>query len=155
MLLGGLWHGAAWHFVVWGALHGLFLVVEHALTRRFGARGWVQWPLTRFALAALTFTLTCIAWVFFRAPDVPRAMMHVAAMLGAIPVEPILKTTTLVKVLVTTVFLLGAHVALRRRSLEQISVQTPWPVLVSVWTVMLTLTAFSQGGGNAFIYFQF
>src|ERR1700733_6779092 len=69
MVLGGLWHGAAWTFVIWGALHGVYLCGIHAWTH-FGPK-----PSPRFARLAdiagviLTFSAVVIAWVFFRAPD--------------------------------------------------------------------------------------
>src|SRR5262249_13242388 len=72
MLLGGLWHGAAWTFVVWGGLHGLFLVVEHALRARrtTPSAPTVAGDLVRIAL---TFTLVLVAWVFFRAASLHDA----------------------------------------------------------------------------------
>jgi D-alanyl-lipoteichoic acid acyltransferase DltB (MBOAT superfamily) len=155
MLLGGLWHGAAFHFVAWGALHGLFLVVERALGSRFGGAAWTKALPVRAGLGVLTFTLTCIAWVFFRASDLPRAMMHVAAMLGAIPAEPMLKTTTILKVVLTMVALIGTHIALRKRRLEDVMKKAPAALLGVVWASMLGLIILSQGGGGAFIYFQF
>jgi D-alanyl-lipoteichoic acid acyltransferase DltB (MBOAT superfamily) len=155
MLLGGLWHGAAFHFVVWGGLHGFFLVVERTLRSRFGRAAWTQMLPVRAALGVVTFALTCIAWVFFRASDLPRAMMHVAAMLGAIPVEPILRTTTILKVVLTMVALIGTHIALRNRRLEDVVGRAPAALLGVVWAAMLGLIILSQGGGGAFIYFQF
>jgi alginate O-acetyltransferase complex protein AlgI len=62
MLLGGLWHGAAWTFVVWGALHGLALSAERALGLGATVRGW-----RRFVRVPLTFWWVCVAWIFFRA----------------------------------------------------------------------------------------
>ena len=69
MLLGGLWHGAAWLFVIWGAWHGLLLVVFHKL------RNWRLVPSNDRRLGywfnrQLTFFLVVIGWVFFRAADV-------------------------------------------------------------------------------------
>ena len=155
MLLGGLWHGASWNFVVWGGLHGLFLVVERRLATRFAGSAWTQLPPIRFAVWALTFALVCIAWVFFRASDLPRAMMHVAAMLGAIPVAGVLPSAGIVKVTVTMVGLVGTHIAMRDRRLED--VVSAWPVwlLTVVWAAMLAAVILTEGGGDAFIYFQF
>jgi D-alanyl-lipoteichoic acid acyltransferase DltB (MBOAT superfamily) len=80
MLLGGLWHGAAWTFVAWGALHGAYLCINHAWTH-FG-------PATtpRFARAAdiaafvLTFLAVVIAWVFFRADNIAAALYVLSKM---------------------------------------------------------------------------
>ena len=74
MLLGGLWHGAAWTFVVWGALHGGYLCINHAWNR-FGPEVAPRWqPVTTFAGAVLTFLAVVVAWVFFRANDVDSAI---------------------------------------------------------------------------------
>ena len=60
MVLGGLWHGAAWGFVLWGALHGSCLVVEHQLRgRRIGAPAWLRW--------AIVFHVVVLGWILFRA----------------------------------------------------------------------------------------
>ena len=72
MLLGGLWHGAAWTFVIWGALHGIALLVHREWTRLTDglewatrAMRWLAWPITVYAV--------CVAWIFFRAHDLSRA----------------------------------------------------------------------------------
>ncbi|MNM57429.1 Peptidoglycan O-acetyltransferase [compost metagenome] len=77
MLLGGLWHGAGWTFVIWGGLHGLFLVVQQAWRKVFGAATGRWWP------AALTFLAVMLAWVFFRSPDVATAWDILGALVGA------------------------------------------------------------------------
>jgi len=75
-LLGGLWHGAAWTFVVWGALHGLALVVVRLWSRR-------GMPLPRPLAWALTFVFVAVAWVFFRAASFGDAMTMLRALAGA------------------------------------------------------------------------
>ena len=85
MLLGGLWHGAGWNFVVWGGLHGVYLMAFHAWRR---ARERVPPRPARWAAAQrplswlLTFLAVVIAWVFFRAPDLPSALAIFAGMAG-------------------------------------------------------------------------
>ena len=67
MLLGGLWHGAAWTFVAWGALHGVYLCINHAWNN-FGPRFRRGWSRRRSSPASLlTFLSVVVAWVFFRA----------------------------------------------------------------------------------------
>lgn len=80
MLLGGLWHGAAWTFVIWGGLHGLGLTVNH-YWNKWGPKGWFQghW---RIAAIGLTFAFTTIAWVFFRAESFDGAGRILAGMFG-------------------------------------------------------------------------
>jgi alginate O-acetyltransferase complex protein AlgI len=77
MLFGGLWHGASWNFLIWGGLHGSFLVVERSLGKRA-----LYHALPRPARVALTFVIVLFGWVFFRAPDLPSALSYCATMLG-------------------------------------------------------------------------
>jgi alginate O-acetyltransferase complex protein AlgI len=77
MLLGGLWHGAAWNFVVWGGLHGLLLAAERAAGKRSLYAG-----LPRPLRVGVTFLIVLVAWVFFRAPDLPAALAHLGSMAG-------------------------------------------------------------------------
>lgn len=81
MLLGGLWHGAAWTFVVWGGLHGFYLVVNH-LWRRTAFAIQPQSIGLKFFYGGLTFFAVTIAWVFFRAADLPTAFKILLAMIG-------------------------------------------------------------------------
>jgi alginate O-acetyltransferase complex protein AlgI len=80
-VLGGLWHGAGWTFLAWGALHGLYLTLNHAW-RAFGLQRFGDSALTRLAAWLLTFLAVIVAWVFFRAPDLPTAFNVLAGMLG-------------------------------------------------------------------------
>lgn len=86
MLLGGLWHGASWSFVVWGGLHGLYLVINQAwraLRRRLGySRKTPSWIGQRAAWA-ITFLAVVIGWVFFRAKSFDGALTVLSAMAGS------------------------------------------------------------------------
>jgi alginate O-acetyltransferase complex protein AlgI len=75
MLLGGLWHGASWTFVIWGAAHGIFLSINH-LWRRLGI------ALPRAIAWLLTFLAVVVAWALFRAPSFHRAQEILASMAG-------------------------------------------------------------------------
>ncbi|MCW1883180.1 MBOAT family protein [Luteolibacter flavescens] len=80
MLLGGIWHGAGWTFVAWGALHGLLLCVNHAW---IGARKKMAWKaMPKVPAVALTFLAVLIGWVFFRAHDFESAGRMLASMFG-------------------------------------------------------------------------
>ncbi|MFB2922223.1 MBOAT family O-acyltransferase [Aerosakkonema funiforme] len=78
MLLGGLWHGAGWTFVVWGGLHGLFLIINHAWRK-------LNIPLPKILAWALTFFAVVISWVFFRAHTIHDGIEMVKTMLGIEP----------------------------------------------------------------------
>jgi alginate O-acetyltransferase complex protein AlgI len=83
MLLGGLWHGAAWTFVIWGALHGLMVVLNHGwhyVQRKLGL-GWLAGkPVYRLACWGLTLLAVMHCWVVFRADSVERAVLIYRAM---------------------------------------------------------------------------
>jgi D-alanyl-lipoteichoic acid acyltransferase DltB (MBOAT superfamily) len=80
MLLGGLWHGAAWTFVVWGALHGVYLCINHAWSN-YGPKAPSRFArLADIAGTALTFLAVVVAWVFFRAPDMTTALSVLSKM---------------------------------------------------------------------------
>lgn len=81
MLLGGLWHGAGWTFVLWGGLHGLFLVVNHGW-RRIAPRWLMRARLYPAAASLLTFLVVVVAWVPFRAPTIEGAGRMLAGMAG-------------------------------------------------------------------------
>ncbi len=80
MLLGGLWHGAGWTFVIWGALHGTYLVINHGYRAFKEAVGLSL--QSSFAARMLTFMAVVLAWVFFRAESLDGALVMVQAMLG-------------------------------------------------------------------------
>lgn len=81
MLLGGLWHGAGWTFVLWGGLHGSYLVINHGWRRLTGADGASSgWRAV--AGIGLTFVVVVIAWVPFRAIDIDAALRMWAGMFG-------------------------------------------------------------------------
>ncbi len=79
MLLGGLWHGAAWHFVIWGGVHGSLLCAERAMGKHpvYGA-------LPRPVKIAATFVLVVLTWVLFRADDMTHAIQYFQAMFGTL-----------------------------------------------------------------------
>jgi D-alanyl-lipoteichoic acid acyltransferase DltB (MBOAT superfamily) len=80
MLLGGLWHGAAWTFVAWGALHGAYLCINHAWNN-FGPRIGSRFePVANIAAFTLTFLSVVVAWVFFRADSMASAVYVLSKM---------------------------------------------------------------------------
>jgi alginate O-acetyltransferase complex protein AlgI len=83
MLLGGLWHGASWNFLIWGGMHGSLLAAERA----FGKRPLYH-ALPRPFRVALTFLIVLFTWVFFRARDLPAAVSYCATMLGFGSTDP-------------------------------------------------------------------
>jgi alginate O-acetyltransferase complex protein AlgI len=154
MLLGGLWHGANWTFVVWGGLHGLYLSIERVLRQRFA--GYRPGPFALLALGLLTYLLVNLTWVFFRAADFPRAWQMLSGMLGLnADTQPMLPAAHLIAVAIIVPGIVIAHWLMRNRTLESAIARTPAAIVGVLWALMAFCIAIEQGDGNAFIYFQF
>jgi len=82
MLLGGLWHGAGWTFIVWGALHGAYLGINHLWKALLPGKRWLPVWLGNLAGGLLTFVAVMVAWVVFRAPNMTDATVMLKAMFG-------------------------------------------------------------------------
>jgi len=168
MLLGGLWHGANWTFVVWGGLHGFYLWVEKfikdKLTRKPGTQDQsiVTAGMTGsntsllFVYALFTFFLINVTWVFFRAGTFSQAWTMLGSMFGmAQDAEPLLTTLAIIKVSVIITLMVIAHWWMRNSSVVQLAQKIPLWFLAIVWALMLFALALSQESTSSFIYFQF
>ena len=153
MLLGGLWHGANWTFVAWGAFHGLILAGERANGRR-GMYAGLPRPLR----VGLTFVLVLVSWVLFRAATLTDALQYLAAMVGAVESSP--AAPLLAAKLYTPTHLL-AMAACLGLSLQPVQTyewveQLTWPKVLTVTTLMLwALAEMNSQTFNPFLYFQF
>lgn len=153
MLLGGLWHGAAWTFVVWGALHGTYLIIEKALKHKVPIK-ITFWNGIFFAF--LTFTCINFTWVFFRANEFSTAKNMIESMLFLNPDGLLLlEYFDLLKVFVLTALLFFTHWYMRRNTVKIVAERLPSWLLATVWAAMVFLLMITQGRGEQFIYFQF
>ena len=154
MLLGGLWHGAAWTFVAWGGLHGLYLSVERWLRGRFAGVRLGRGSLV--ALGALTFVLVNITWVFFRAKSFTGAATLLQSMAGlaAKPI-PMIAALPMVYAMVIVAGIVGTHWWMRDKTLEIAVERTPAWLVGGLLSIMAVAVVAEQGKGSAFIYFQF
>ncbi|MEP6685879.1 MAG: MBOAT family O-acyltransferase [Verrucomicrobiota bacterium] len=156
MFLGGLWHGAAWTFVVWGLLHGFYLVIEHALRALVGERAWTENFAVKLLLGLITYAAVCLAWVFFRASDFTIATRMLRGMFGGHPHgDAILATREMLQIGIVTFFMILAHWSLRDIGVEQAVERLPRWLVTTAWTLMACAIILTQGSSNAFIYFQF
>jgi len=156
MLLGGLWHGASWAFVVWGGLHGAYLAAERWLVARLGHQEVWNTFAARILLALVTYFLVNITWVFFRAPDFETAWRMITTMLTLdTSGEKVLPTVLIVQTVITIAVMLCVHWWMRNRQLDEVVSRLPGWFTGLVWGVLLTLIMITQGGSDAFIYFQF
>lgn len=157
MLLGGLWHGASWNFVVWGALHGGFLTIERFCAARWGHLKMLSRLWYKITIGLLTFLAVNITWVFFRAQDFEVSSRIIIAMFGAAgpDAKTPLPTLYIIEVVVVMGLLLWAHSAMRNTTLEEFVSRFPNWLLTAVLSMMTFTIIATQGTGNAFIYFQF
>lgn len=157
MLVGGLWHGAAWTFVIWGGLHGLFLMLERFLVIQFGRLSLWNHHIMQFALGIVTFLCICVTWVFFRAESFTKASYIFAAMFGFLsePATLHFSHQEIAIALGVVSMLVMFHWLLRQQALENLVANHPWWVTSATIAVMLYLIATMPGEDRAFIYFQF
>jgi D-alanyl-lipoteichoic acid acyltransferase DltB (MBOAT superfamily) len=154
MLLGGLWHGASWHFVVWGGLHGCYLVVERI--RRVGHDITDALPHTpgQFAATVWTFGLVALAWVFFRAPSLSDAGQVLRGIVAFRGPPPVAEDLWLVLIAAIALFTIDVF---RRSSPVSTTALFRRPAVLGALAglgVVAVLVA-SGTAGVPFIYFQF
>jgi alginate O-acetyltransferase complex protein AlgI len=155
MLLGGLWHGAAWNFVIWGAIHGGLLAIERAI----GAGGDHARPggFRQLRIAA-TFVLVLIAWVFFRAPDLSSAVAYLGDMagIGATPDAAALLTGILYQPYYLLTMGLAAIVTwMCPQTWDWTRTLTAPRAAVSFALLVVAVVALTTQAFNPFIYFIF
>ena len=154
MLLGGLWHGANWTFVAWGAYHGLLLIAERAAGR---APAWRALP--RPLRVAATFVLVLGSWVWFRAETLADAAAYFTAMVGCgVPADAraamlaaqVFEPGRVVPMVVAGLLVLSRHQA------HEWSATVTWPkALASLAVFVMALAAMFSQAFNPFLYFQF
>jgi D-alanyl-lipoteichoic acid acyltransferase DltB (MBOAT superfamily) len=157
MLLGGLWHGAKWTFVAWGALHGLYLVGERVVSplyRRIAGALRVPALVSNVLLVIVVFHLTCLGWIYFRAASFSRAGEVLRGILsmrgGAVPQKfAVVKGILLIAALM--LFEGAALLPLAWRPRLRPEVLRLSFIAACVWVILL----FGTFAGSSFIYFQF
>lgn len=169
-LVSGLWHGANWTFVIWGALHGFYLVFG-LITQKYRDRFNQLLRIDRVPIISTisTFVLVAFAWIFFRANSVDSAFYIVKHMFTGIPDvvhqlvnnQPVLESMGLKKndfalSILLIIFLETVHYVQSKKSLSDIFVQKPayvrWAVYYGVILAIIFLGVFEN---RQFIYFQF
>ena len=156
MLLGGLWHGASWRFVVWGGVHGLYLVLERRFFPDAGKRALAAGGAVAFLGGLVTFFFVSLTWVFFAAGNWASCVNMLRSLFG-LHTETVMVVQTFDMLLVTLVIsvMLLAQWRFRETRLEDwVSGLPAWLVIVG-WSAMAYLVISTGGGTSAFIYFQF
>jgi D-alanyl-lipoteichoic acid acyltransferase DltB (MBOAT superfamily) len=148
MLLGGLWHGASWNFVIWGGLHGAYLSIERIAWGKGERRG-----IARIPLAVVTFLAVNVAWVFFRARTFDAAITVVSQMFSGVsgeilfgPVQAALAAGTLVVALAEEFW----------RVVERLLEAPLWARTAAAAMALLIVELFTASDqAIPFVYFQF
>ncbi len=153
MLLGGLWHGASWMFVLWGGLHGVYLAIESGLRNYFRDSSSLV-RRSELLLSGLTFIIITLTWIPFRAKTPGDALLVVSRLADA-SLSPVLDYNKLVAVAAMLLTLRWQR-AQKDVSLEQALANLGPMVGTGMMTAgVLLLFLFSGGDQHAFIYFQF
>jgi alginate O-acetyltransferase complex protein AlgI len=153
MLIGGLWHGAAWNFVVWGALHGGLLVSE-----RLRGKTSLYGRLPVHVQVACTFVLVLVTWVFFRAADVHEALRYLGDMaaLGAPdPSADLLSGIVYQPYYLGTFLVAGVIVWTAPQTWDWTRILTPVKATALVGVTLLAVAVLATQSYNPFIYFFF
>jgi len=152
-LLCGLWHGAAWTFVIWGLYHGLLLILERALGRRTFYAG-----LPESMQIVLTFILISIGWVFFRSPTLTDALHRLIIMFTGAPARGgagLLTGQLWTRGPVTTMILCAILAFQPRQGCDWIKDLTWVKILVLAILFALALATLFAKSFTSFLYFQF
>ena len=152
MLLGGLWHGASWNFLIWGGYHGAWLSIERALTGKHAEKG-ERWAWFDPLRVILTFALVTVGWVFFRAADLHQSVAVIAQMFAGSPGKSLLLKWHIGLALVALV------VAVCEESwdaVERLMTAPAWAYAAAMATMLFCLEVFGVIDASIpFIYFQF
>jgi alginate O-acetyltransferase complex protein AlgI len=153
-MISGLWHGASWTFVVWGALHGLMLLLERYFSLLFNFRIKERWSLLNVLLVLKTFLLTSFIWIFFRAESFQNAKDIIKALLRNTSVQWHDINFTQPLVFVLALILLDLFTYNSRFDIKLTGLKTHYRW--AVYTILIFgLLALAGTQKLAFIYFQF
>jgi alginate O-acetyltransferase complex protein AlgI len=148
MLLGGLWHGAANTFVIWGAIHGGALIIERLIGLR---QERSSWPI-KLGWAIVVQAMVLIAWIFFRSNGVGQAVAVVTSIFAG-PYELITKRMLCFGFLLLLPVIL---IHLRTLGFERLGIRKPSPIEKGMWAaVMFYFILTGHATNETFIYFQF
>ena len=153
-LVSGIWHGAAWTFIIWGILHGLILVAEKAL-------GWTDYkgghPLVRALRILATFLIVCLAWVFFRSPDLSTAVSYLGRIFTSVGVPAVSEMGGAVLLILLTALSIMVFKELREEFFpERFRFLDTKPVRWSVYlSLFCFICLFGVLDGGQFIYVSF
>ena len=166
MTIAGLWHGAAWQFVLWGALHGLLLCLERLLVRSRPIKpddptaDWATtaaspWRLATWVGSAATFAAVCVTWIPFRAESLDQTLHYYRLLLRPSGSLSLVEPVDAALAVGVTGLLFLFQTATRRCTLESSLGRLPWPLLAVLVAGLLAMMLLTGGEDRSFLYFQF
>jgi alginate O-acetyltransferase complex protein AlgI len=157
MVLGGLWHGAAWTFVLWGLYQGLALIAGRTMTRWSERRNWTLTSDWARVLAGLAmFQVTCFGWLIFRAESWQQIVRFTRLLLTDLRPTPETWASLAAPALLVLIPLLFVHTFQARRGTESAPLTWPRPVRYALYGFVFYLVLlWGDFEGAQFIYFQF
>ncbi len=157
MLIAGLWHGASWMFVLWGGLHGFYLLIENKIRASNHSNVQRSW-LTQLALIILTYLIVSVTWILFRAENLNDAAIILSHLYSSSshPNRMILSIFEINMALLASFVLLAWHIYQRDKSIEHFYNRIH-PIFrgAFLFAQLLIIYLFASGDDHAFIYFQF
>lgn len=154
MLFTGLWHGASWNFVAWGALHGAGLICHRLWSRRFssGSRG-IVWQCTGWAATVL---FVILLWIPFRAPDFDTAQTYLAGLFGGGGTVAWLHPSVVLILCITALWhAVWILETARGRHLFPVASPARTGPAIAIGAALMAIALFAPLGSSPFIYFQF
>ncbi len=156
MLLGGLWHGAAWNFVLWGAFHGMLLIVYKLFEKPRSSAASSPNSLISFFQTVFFFHLVCLGWLFFRAKSLPQIGMMLKSLFFNFHFFELFQFPGWERMTVLIGLLMAAQILQFQKgdllALRRIHPVLKWTVYALIFHLMLD---FGSGAAQQFIYFQF
>jgi alginate O-acetyltransferase complex protein AlgI len=153
MLLGGLWHGAAWKYVIWGGIHGSWLAVERLL----GKRSFYN-SLPKFLRVGFTFLIVSIAWIFFRATGYMDAFHYLKLMIRSSasgPMADLMSTALYTRGHVVALFFSAGIAFFGAQTWDLSKRVTPLRAAMALGLLTASIGALATQSNNPFLYFQF
>lgn len=157
MLLGGLWHGSSWNFIIWGGIHGLILSVEKYL---FSKNGFSFMKSKAYAVpgAIITFGLVCFAWIFFRAPTFSEAQTIITRIFAFDFQRPFMNDVNIMSNILVALFLglaVDCFLQWKKIDLEELGRRYSTLQICIFIGIVTALISLLYSTSNNFIYFQF
>lgn len=153
-LVSGLWHGAAWTFVIWGGIHGLYLIGEALWWKRFGKKEYTKWYI-KLPKILFVFVLVNLAWVFFRASTIDSAFMAISKMFTNFGSPFIYPMAMIFGILSTFILFVKDYADEFHPKWKLLNSSNDFVSVITTAVLIVFIFLFGVLDSSQFIYFQF